>query len=169
MKNAHVKVILLLQLILFKINSSLCQLGFAQISAVACSIQYGPCKTTNLDLATPTPGTRCLTCFDDAFLYSQSTTVTCIPYMCTLLGSGGVSGNNQLCQACQNGYRLSPNRSCILNATSTTPSTNSTIVTPSNTPDNVTASLIISAAGVIIFILWVIFKVTTERYRGKKD
>ena len=75
---------LFLLVIISRINSNDCPLGFYLTRDGFCLAQYGPCATTDYDLSTGTWASTCLTCFNDAFLLKWTPSkANCIPNVCT--------------------------------------------------------------------------------------
>jgi hypothetical protein len=127
-------------------DTTMCPVGFTITSIHKCDVVLGPCATSDYDAATPTYATTCLTCFNDAELftaYKFSLYVqTCVPKVCTSVPDV-FSAQAGMCQSCITGFTLTANRSCIVDAgivvqTTTTNSTNTTTANSTNSTNTTT-------------------------------
>ncbi len=163
------------------VDTTICPKGFSITAANVCDFVLGPCATTDYVASIPTFATTCLTCFDDASLFTVTNFAgvvikRCVPNVCTALSTGAHTG---YCTFCATGYIRTVNASCILNGgtSSSTSSTNSSATsTPSSTQtatngtngsDNA-SNVLLPISLVVCALIWLCFKLV-ELYKTKKS
>lgn len=156
-------------------DTTICPKGFSITAANVCNSLLGPCATTDYVASIPTFATTCLTCFDDASLFTVTSFTgvvikRCVPNVCTSLSTGAHTG---YCTLCATGYILTANYSCILNGgtASSTSSANSPATsgtqTATNGSDN-TSNVLLPISLVVCALIWLCFKLV-ELYKTKKS
>jgi hypothetical protein len=135
-------LVLLLTEVLSVADTTVCPPGYSITSAHTCNVVLGPCKTTNYDASVPTYATTCVSCYDDADLftiYLFSIYVTsCVPKVCMEVPLV-YAGRNGMCLNCQTGFTLTANGSCVLNPGILVQSTTTTLTATSANTTNATA------------------------------